>query len=146
MRCFKSLPLLLLVLLVSSFTDVSTPNRMSPNKATVTNYLAAFNEHDHGRILACLTDDVTWELPGVYSHKGKAAFDKEIENEGFTGKPVITISRMTEENNIVIAEGNVQAQTKEGVIINLVFCDVFEMEKGLIKKLTSYLMPLPNKK
>ncbi|MBO9730330.1 MAG: nuclear transport factor 2 family protein [Chitinophaga sp.] len=119
---------------------------MSRNKATVTNYMAAFKEHDHVKILACLTDDVTWELPGVYSHKGKAAFDKEIENEGFAGKPVITVSRMTEENNIVIAEGNVQAQTKDGVIIHLVFCDVFEMENGLIKKLVSYLMPLPDKK
>ena len=102
--------------------------------------MAAFNETDHAAILSCLTDDVVWELPGVYLHKGKAAFDKEIENEGFTGKPVIKVSRMTEEDNIVIAEGTVLATTKDGIKLTIVFCDVFEMEKGLIKKLTSYLM------
>ncbi|WP_429046487.1 nuclear transport factor 2 family protein [Chitinophaga sp. W3I9] len=119
---------------------------MSKNKETVTKYMEAFNQQDHAKILACLTDDITWVLPGVYLHKGKAAFDKEIENEGFTGKPVINVSRMTEEEDVVIAEGTVQAKTKNGIIVNLVFCDVFEMENGLIKKLTSYLMTITDKK
>lgn len=121
-------------------------NHMSKNKETVTLYMQAFNQKDHAKILSCLTDDITWVLPGVYVHKGKAAFDKEIENEGFTGKPIIEVSRMTEENNVVIAEGTVQAQTKNGATVNLVFCDVFEMENGLIKKLISYLMPIQDKK
>lgn len=138
--------LLLLTGLLTSFTYFSTSDHMSKNKETVTRYMDAFNQTDHAKILACLTDDVTWELPGVYLHKGKAAFDKEIENDAFTGKPVIKVSRMTEEDNVVTAEGTVQAKTKEGVMLHLVFCDVFEMENGLIKKLTSYLMTLPGKK
>lgn len=146
MYCLKFARLLLLTWLISSFTYISTSNYMSKNKETVTRYMEAFNQTDHAKILACLTEDVTWELPGVYLHKGKAAFDREIENEGFTGKPVIKISRLMEENNVVTAEGTVQATTKNGVIVNLVFCDVFEMENGLIKKLTSYLMTIPGKK
>ena len=127
-------------------TNEFKDNIMTDNKRTVTRYMAAFNETDHMAILSCLTEDVVWELPGVYLHKGKAEFDKEIENDAFTGKPVITVSRMTEQNDIVIAEGKVLATTKEGTVLTIVFCDVFEMEKGLIKKLTSYLMTTKTQK
>ncbi|MCZ4242834.1 nuclear transport factor 2 family protein [Pedobacter punctiformis] len=116
---------------------------MSKNKETVTRYMEGFNATDHSKILSCLTDDVVWELPGVYLKTGKEAFDQEIENDDFIGPPEITVSRLTEENDIVIAEGAVKTKRKDGEGLNLVFCDVFEMENGLIKKLTSYLMTIP---
>jgi len=102
--------------------------------------MAAFRVSDHKRVLACLTDDVIWEMPGIYQHTGKEAFDKEIENENFVGSPTIQIIKLIEENDIVIAEGAVQGNMKNGNILDAVFCDVFEMENGKIKKLTSYLM------
>jgi len=110
------------------------------NKKVVEAYMEAFHEHDHARILACLTDDVTWDMPGFFHHEGKEAFDKEIENDAFTGKPNITTTRMIEEGNIVVAEGAVTAQMKNGGILDAVFCDVFEFEGDKIQKLTSYLM------
>lgn len=91
---------------------------MSANKKTVMKYMEGFNETNHAKILSCLTEDVVWELPGVYLHKGKVAFDKEIDNAAFTGSPIIRINRLTEENNIVIAEGTVQAKRKDGVVMN----------------------------
>ena len=113
---------------------------MSKNKKIVERYMDGFNKSDHEQILSCLTDDVEWILPGVFHLKGKDAFDKEIENPAFEGKPLIVITRMIEENNIVIAEGTVRAKKKDVEYMNLVFCDVFEMRGGLIQKLTSYLM------
>jgi ketosteroid isomerase-like protein len=113
---------------------------MSVNKETIEEYMNAFKVSDHERVLACLTDDVVWEMPGIYQHVGKEAFDKEIENENFIGSPTIQIIKLIEENNIVIAEGAVQGMMKNGNILDAVFCDVFEMEKGKIKRLTSYLM------
>jgi uncharacterized protein len=113
---------------------------MTPNKQTVNEYMNAFRISDHERVLACLTDDVVWEMPGIYQHVGKAAFDKEIENDNFVGSPIIEIIKLVEENDIVIAEGAVQRNMKNGNILDAVFCDVFEMENGKIKKLTSYLM------
>lgn len=117
---------------------------MTINKKTVSNYMDGFRESDHAKILSCLTDDVTWEMPGVYNLHGKEEFDKEIENEAFTGSPVITITRMIEENNIVVAEGKVQAKRKDGGNLTAVFCDVFHLENGKIKYLTSYLMEVKN--
>lgn len=113
---------------------------MSENKKTVETYMDGFRAGNHAQILGCLTDDVVWEMPGVYHHSGKAAFDKEIENEAFAGLPVIQVIRMIEENNVVVAEGAVQAKRADGGLLDAVFCDVFHMQNGKIKKLTSYLM------
>ena len=110
------------------------------NKKVVETYMEAFHEHDHPRILTCLTDDVIWDMPGFFYHEGKDAFDKEIGNDAFTGKPDITVTRLIEEGNIVVAEGAVIAQMKNGGILDALFCDVFDFERNKIKKLTSYLV------
>jgi ketosteroid isomerase-like protein len=50
---------------------------------------------------------------------------------------------LTEENDVVVAEGTVRTgRLKNGTHMNLVFCDVFEMRDGRIRKLTSYLSQL----
>lgn len=113
---------------------------MTENKKTVSLYIEGFNEGNDEKILSCLTDDVAWYMPAFIDIKGKTAFAGEIHNDAFTGKPVIVISRMTEENNVVIAEGAVKASFKNGAMLDAVFCDVFEMENGKIKKLTTYQM------
>ena len=93
-------------------------------------------------ILECLADDVVWRMPGVYTHRGKEEFDREIENDNFLGSPTIQITKVIEENDVVIAEGAVQGKMKNGNLLDAVFCDVFEMTGGKIKSLTSYLMTL----
>lgn len=113
---------------------------MTTNKQTVEQYMEGFRRSDHALVLSCLTDDVEWWIPGGFEIRGKDAFDQHIEDEGFTGSPAITVTRMTEEHDVVIAEGAVRAHRSDGTILNLVFCDVFEMRGGLIKRLVSYLM------
>ena len=111
------------------------------NKATVEEYMDGFRTSDHPRILDCLTDDVEWILPGAFHLRGKAAFEAEIENPAFKGRPAITVTRMTEENGVVVAEGTVVATRADGTVLTLAMCDVFEMREGRIARLTSYLMP-----
>jgi uncharacterized protein len=113
---------------------------MTANKKMVTRYMDAFGRSDHREILSCLTEDVAWEVPGGFQIRGKKAFDEHIEDEDSAGSPLITVTRLTEENNVVIAEGSVRAGRKDGTVLNLVFCDVFEMQGGLIRRLISYLM------
>jgi len=119
---------------------------MSKNKEIVMRYMEGFNATDHEKILSCLSNDVIWEMPGVYYHTGKAAFDEEIENDAFVGSPTIKIVRLVEEADVVIAEGTVQSKRKDGGLLDAVFCDVFILENGLIKKLTSYFMVKPTVK
>ena len=113
---------------------------MTTNKKTVQKYMDGFNATDHEMILSCLTDDVRWEMPGHFKVSGKEAFDKEIENENFTGSPIIGVTRMVEENEVVIAEGTVKCQLKTGVWLDLEFCDVFHMREGKIALLKSYVV------
>lgn len=112
---------------------------MTENKRTVERYMDGFRSSDHGQVLACLTEDVVWDMPGAFHLVGKAAFDGEIENPAFVGSPTITITRMVEENDVVVAEGAVRVERREGGFLNAVFCDVFTMNEGKIQRLTSYL-------
>jgi uncharacterized protein len=113
---------------------------MTGNKRTVERYIDGFRKSDHELILSCLTDDVEWEMPGAFHLIGKEAFDKEIENDAFVGSPTITITRLTEENDVVVAEGSVRTQRKAGGFLNAAFCDVFAMERGKIRLLITYFV------
>ncbi len=136
---------LLLALLASCLratADEPRSSHLTPDKSTVQKYMQAFGKSDHAAILDCLTDDVEWIIPGHVHLRGKAAFDREIENEAFVGSPKIQVTRLIEENQIVVAEGSVQSARKAGGELNARFCDVFEMDGGKIKRLTSYLLEL----
>ena len=113
---------------------------MTANKKIVEKYMEGFNASDHEKILSCLTDDVVWDMPGFFYLQGKEQFDKEIENDAFEGKPTITITRLIEEDDVVVAEGAVKSKMKNGGLLDAVFCDVFHFDNGKIKQLTTYLM------
>jgi len=113
---------------------------MRENKKIIQKYMDGFIVSDHEKILSCLAEDIVWDMPGFFHLNGKQAFDKEIENDNFEGRPTIKITRMIEENDIVVAEGSVQSKIKAGGMLDAVFCDVFHMENGKIKHLTTYLM------
>ena len=112
---------------------------MTPNKQTIQKYMDAFGRTDHAEILSCLTDDVEWLIPGAFHVAGKQAFDEQIENDAFVGRPTIRVTRMIEENGVVVAEGSVSSAKKDGGMLNAVFCDVFVMRDAKIRHLTSYL-------
>ena len=76
----------------------------------------------------------------MFHVRGREAFDREIENEAFEGSPRITVTRLIEENDIVVAEGTVEARKRGGEPLNLRFCDVFTMQAGKVRHLVSYLM------
>jgi len=115
---------------------------MTPNKQMVQRYMAAFSRLDHEQVLSCLTDDVEWVIPGHAHLRGKAAFDAEIENPAFEGAPEIALARLIEEGDTVVAEGSVTARRLGGEPLSLVFCDVFVMRDGKIRRLISYLVPV----
>ena len=113
---------------------------MTENKQTVETYLEGFRLTDRSMILGCVTEDVEWEIPGFVRASGKEEFGKHIVDEGFTGSPVISVSRMTEADDIVFVEGTVLAPREDGSRLVLAFCDIFEMREARIRRLTSYLV------
>ena len=113
---------------------------MTPNKRAVEGYLDGFRRSDRAQILSLLTDDVEWLIPGMFHVRGKDAFASHIVDDGFTGRPRITVTMMVEEGDVVVAEGSVSAPKDDGSFMDLVFCDVFELRAGQICRLVSYLM------
>ena len=105
--------------------------------------MQGFRENDHQAILACRTDDVEWLVPGAFHVRGKEAFDREIEGDSFLRPPTIEVTRMLEVADVVFAEGFVRTERADGIRLDLAMCDVFEMSDGRIRRLTSYLMPVP---
>lgn len=99
--------------------------------------MEGYNTGDNAKILSCLAEDVTWEMAGFFNLKGKDQFDKEV-NKGADGNPVITISQLVEEDNIVVAEGTLKCKIKNGGSIDALFCEVFHFDNGKVKKLTTY--------
>src|SRR4051794_33907385 len=108
---------------------------MSRNRETVQKYMDAFTRSDHAEILSCLTDDVEWVIPGAVHLAGKEAFDREIENDAFVGSPTIAVTRLVEEDDVVVAEGSVHSARRDGGFLNAVFCDVFVMRDAKIRQL-----------
>jgi ketosteroid isomerase-like protein len=115
---------------------------VSPRKDVVETYFEGFRRSDHEQILACLTDDVAWDLPGYTHLTGKDAFDQEIENDEFVGSPTLTVDRLIEEADAVVAIGNGETTHKSGELHRFVFCDVFTFAGDKICRVESYLVPL----
>ena len=116
---------------------------MSERKASVEAYFDGFRASDHDLILALLTADVVWDLPGFKHLEGKEAFDGEIENPDFEGSPTLTIDRLVEEGDVVVAIGTGTGRHKINGPFDFAYCDVFTFSGGLISRVESYVVPLP---
>lgn len=115
---------------------------MSSRKEVVETYFDGFRRSDHPQILACLTDDVVWDLPGYTHLTGKDAFDREIESEDSAGSPTLNVDRLVEEGATVVAIGNGEAPLRSGEVHRFAFCTVFTFAGDAICRVESYLVPL----
>jgi uncharacterized protein len=115
---------------------------MSQRKEVVETYMEGFRRNDHELILSTLTDDVVWELFGYTTLSGKDAFDKEIENPGFVGSPELTIDRLVEEADTVVAIGRGKVARRDGDPLSFVFSDVFTFTDDKINRLETYQVNL----
>jgi hypothetical protein len=109
---------------------------LSPNKALVASYYASKGT-EYARLLA---DDVVlidWDvgapLTGAVT-KGRAAYVQNRKNREFESE----ITRMTEENNVVVVEGFARGVKKEGGHWTVHFCDIYEIEDSKFKRISTH--------
>ena len=110
---------------------------MSDNKDVVRTYIDGFNKSDHKQILACLTEDIRWTVFGAFRLEGK-----EIENPAFTGSPSITITRMVEEDDVVMAEMTLEVKRATDETMRAATGEVFVLRNGKISERRAYLIEL----
>jgi uncharacterized protein len=110
---------------------------VSVHKSVVERYMDAFGRGDHAQILTCLADDVVWVLHGYKTLRGKDAFDSEIKNAGLEGGLVVTVDRLIEEGDTVVATGSSVAETA-GERRELAFCELFRFSGETVSRLDTY--------
>ena len=115
---------------------------MSINKQTVERYLDGFRKSDHAQILSCLTDDIVWTVFGAFRLQGKEAYDAEIENPAFTGRPILDVVRMVEEDDVIMAELRGEARFADGTPFHMSMAEVFVMRDGLICERRAFVIEL----
>jgi uncharacterized protein len=110
---------------------------MSPNKQLIEAYLAS---KDPSKVAPMLTDDaesVEWHdgvpAAGVRT-QGKAALLQNVGGADYQTE----ITRMMEENNVVVVEGTARGAKEDGGFWTLRFCDIFEVDNGRVKRVTMY--------
>ena len=107
-----------------------------PNKKVVADHMAA----KPAKAAEFLADDFEWVEwgdgvpPGGVRTRGKAAFvasfgDDELHDE---------VQRVVEEGNVVVVEGIAHVTKKDGKRFNVQFCNIFELDRGKIKRKSSY--------
>jgi len=115
---------------------------VSERKAVVERYIEGFRRGDREMILDCVTDDVEWNLLGWQSLTGKDSFAGEIQNEAFVGTPELTIERMVEEDDVVVAFGAGRGRLRAGGELEFVFSDAFYFDGDKIRRLDTYQVNL----
>jgi uncharacterized protein len=116
---------------------------MTSRKKVVETYFDGFRRSDHDQILACLTEDIVWDLPGQAHLTGKSAFDAEIENPNFEGSPTLAVDRLVEEGETVVAIGEGGGRLAAGDAFRFAFCTVLTFSaEDLIRRVESYVVPL----
>jgi uncharacterized protein len=117
--------------------DVGVSAVVSPNKKVIETYLTTTDKSKLGPLLA---DDVEWVewVDGVPASgavtRGKEAHLKNYGDDILRGE----VHRLTEEGNVVVAEGTAHVTKKDGSSLSVRFVDIFEMENGKIKRKSSF--------
>lgn len=114
------------------------------NKEIIREVNEGFAEGNNEKILKHVADDVTWEMPGVFHHTGKEAFEKEISNEMSDGYPTIIHKNEISEGDMVAVEGHVTCKLKNGGMLDASFFDFYRLENGKIKEMRSYVLQNKN--
>lgn len=116
---------------------------MSKNIETVTRYLDGFRRNDHAQILSCLTDDIEWTVYGAFHLTGKEAYDRAIDGApDFIDPPELTVVRMVEQGDVVMAELTGTARRAAGGELRMSMAEVFVMRDGLIAERRAWVIPL----
>src|SRR5215213_5917408 len=123
-------------------TDVRSRMPTSTNKDTVERYLDGFRRMDHAQILGCLTDDITWTVFGAFHLEGKAAYDAAIGGSGFPGNPDLTVVRLVEEGDTVMAEMIGSVPRDDGSVHLFSSAEVFVLRDGLICERRAWVVVL----
>ena len=114
----------------------------TPRQRLVERYVNGFRAGDHAAILACVTDDVTWDIVGHATASGSAEFEKLIDGPAGSSLPRLTVERHVEGADAVVTFGTGEFDDADGTTHSFRFADAFTFRGDLVSALVSYVVPL----
>lgn len=112
---------------------------MTSNKQIAERFNDCFSRQDWPGMLSLLSEDVERQEVGSPERiRGKKAFEANMRPSPEILSMRGDVTRMTEEGNVVVAEGIVRMSKKDGRAVNIEFCDIFEFEDGKVRRLRSF--------
>lgn len=115
---------------------------MGDRQQTVHRYMEGFRRSDHEAVLACLTEDVVWQIHGLRTTRGRGEFDGEIENPAFEGSPELVVERIIDAGDVLIVTGTGRGRRHHHGEFRFAFSDLFTFRDELIARVDSYVVPL----
>jgi uncharacterized protein len=99
-----------------------------------------FEAGDEEAILACLADDIVWDVPPHFTARGKAEFRAQITSPQADGPPVIELRHMVAEGEWVTVEGYAENKFKGGGFFKARFHNAYRLKEGVVVEMTSYVV------
>lgn len=99
----------------------------------------AFDKNDVGQILSHMADDVEWHIVGNTKIAGKQGVEEFFK--AFPDAQMITSTKdhIVIQGNTAVVNGEVQCgDPSSGVENDMYYCDIYDLEDGKVKKLTTY--------
>ena len=114
----------------------------TPRQRVVDRYVDGFRTGDHAAILACLTDDVTWDIVGHAMASGSTEFEKLIDGPPGSSLPRLSVERHVEGTDLVATFGTGGFDDADGTTHSFRFADAFTFRGDLICAVVSYVVPI----
>jgi hypothetical protein len=83
-----------------------------------------------------------WTVFGGFTLRGEEAYDAEIENPAFTGRPQLEVVRMVEEGDVIMAELRGEARFADGTPLRMSMAEVLVMRDALICERRAWVIQL----
>ena len=117
---------------------------MTSHKSTIEEWADCFAKQDWTRMLGLFTEDITrWEVGAPRRTHGKREFEQEVLPGPEVARSGMKLQRLIEEGTSVVAEGLATIEKRDGSIVRVQFCDLFEFSGEKIKQITAYGAVIP---
>jgi len=108
-------------------------------KELISNVIDAFDKNDTELVLSHFTDDIQWTMVGDQTFSGKNNIRDFFATHPDMEMISSTKDHMVIDGDTVVVDGEVNCVDKSnGVSHNMYYCDIYELENGKVKKMTSY--------
>jgi len=108
------------------------------NQALFEKVLQTFDNNDSDGLIALVTDDFEWQMLGDKTINGKDELQKLFAITGSSSMLGCTKEMKILDGNKAACNGIVTMKNANGDTFEMYYCDLYEFENGLLKKIVTY--------